>query len=105
MSSEKFEQFNGLTPAEAERLAMLSEECAEVIQAAGKILRHGYESCNPLRDASPTNRTDLRREILDVMAVLLLMVSEHDFDEIQRYEAQEVLERKLIYSHHQGEQP
>ena len=96
------DHFNELAPAETERLAMLSEECAEVSQAIGKILRHGYESRNPLLDGSPTNRADLRREILDVMAVLLLMVSEKDFDEIQRYEAQEVLERKLRYSHHQN---
>lgn len=95
--------FNELTPAEAERLAMLSEECAEVSQAIGKILRHGYESRNPLKAESRSNRFDLRREVLDVMAILLLMVSEHDFDEIQRYEAQEVLERKLRYSHHQND--
>jgi len=94
--------FNELTPAEAERLAMLSEECAEVSQAIGKILRHGYESRNPLKADSRSNRFDLRREVLDVMAILLLMVSEHDFDEIQRYEAQEALERKLKYSHHQN---
>lgn len=30
------ESFNKLTPAEAERLALLSEECAEVIMAIGK---------------------------------------------------------------------
>lgn len=41
------EHFNGLTPAEAERLAMLSEECGEVIQIIGKILRHGYDSYHP----------------------------------------------------------
>ena len=34
--------FNQLTPAETERLAILAEECGEVIQAVGKILRHGY---------------------------------------------------------------
>ena len=34
--------FNKLTPAQAERLAILIEECGEVIQAATKILRHGY---------------------------------------------------------------
>lgn len=36
--------FNRLTPAQAERLAILIEECGEVVQAATKILRHGYES-------------------------------------------------------------
>lgn len=38
---------NNLTPAEAECLAILIEECAEVQQIACKILRHGYDSCNP----------------------------------------------------------
>ena len=33
--------FNGLTPAEAERLALLMEECGEVVQIIGKVLRHG----------------------------------------------------------------
>jgi hypothetical protein len=41
------QHFNGLTPAEAERLALLAEECGEVIQAIGKVLRHGYESRHP----------------------------------------------------------
>jgi hypothetical protein len=36
--------FNQLTDAEAERLALLAEECGEVVQVIGKILRHGYES-------------------------------------------------------------
>ncbi len=31
--------FNELTPAEAERLAYLAEECGEAIQIIGKILR------------------------------------------------------------------
>ena len=35
------EHFNGLTPAEDERLAMLAEECAEVIKIVSKIQRHG----------------------------------------------------------------
>jgi len=45
MSDEK--HFNGLSPAEAERLALLAEECGEVVQAVCKVLRHGYESTNP----------------------------------------------------------
>ena len=35
------DHFNNLTPGEAERLAILAEECGEVIQIIGKILRHG----------------------------------------------------------------
>lgn len=38
---------NKLTDAQVERLAILAEECSEVIQVVGKILRHGYDSYNP----------------------------------------------------------
>src|SRR5579872_899269 len=41
-----------LTPAQIERLALLAEECGEVMQAVSKILRHGYESRNPFRHQS-----------------------------------------------------
>lgn len=34
------ENFNGMTPAETERLAILVEECGEVVQIGMKILRH-----------------------------------------------------------------
>ena len=58
------EHFNGLSPAEAERLALLSEELGEAQQAIGKILRHGYESRHP--DGGATNRESLERECGDV---------------------------------------
>lgn len=57
------DHFNGLTPAQAERLAILLEELGEAQQAIGKILRHGYESRNPELSHAPTNRTDLEREL------------------------------------------
>ncbi len=63
---------NGLTPAEAERLALLSEECAEVIQIIGKILRHGYESSHPERPTI-TNRKLLSIEIGHVEVAIQLM--------------------------------
>lgn len=56
--------FNGLTPAEAERLAILMEEMGEVQQIIGKILRHGYNSRHP--DGGPTNRSLLERELGDL---------------------------------------
>jgi hypothetical protein len=33
------QHFNGLSPADAEALTLISEECAEVIQAIAKIQR------------------------------------------------------------------
>lgn len=69
-------QFNKLTPAEAERLALLAEECGEVIQAIGKILRHGYESTHP--DGGPTNREALERECGDLRHAVLRLQKEGD---------------------------
>jgi NTP pyrophosphatase (non-canonical NTP hydrolase) len=68
--------FNRLTPAEAERLALLAEECAEVIQMVGKILRHGFESTHPA--GGPTNRQSLEKELGDVQAAVDLMVIADD---------------------------
>ena len=109
------DHFNGLTPAEAERLAMLAEEAAEVIQAVGKILRHGYASYHP-DDLTPVadggkitrmprmgaldNRALLMNELADFNSVQLLMEGSGDVfrtgEEIER-----VMARKLTYAHHQ----
>lgn len=58
--------FNRLTPNEAERLAILAEECGEAIQIIGKILRHGYESWHPKDSAKRSNRSLLERELGDI---------------------------------------
>ena len=68
--------FSGLTVAEIERLAMLSEECGEVVMAVGKILRHGYQSQSPY--GGPTNRVFVEREIGDVRAVIDMMIDAGD---------------------------
>lgn len=74
-TSEK--HFNGLTPKEAELLAVLSEECGELIQAIGKILRHGFESVHPEgRDQGRTNRENLVREMGDVGAASELLIGQ-----------------------------
>jgi hypothetical protein len=53
---------NQLTPAQVERLAILSEEMGEAQQVIGKILRHGYQSGNPL-EAYIANETLLEKEL------------------------------------------
>jgi NTP pyrophosphatase (non-canonical NTP hydrolase) len=84
------EHFNKLTPSEAELLALLAEECAEVIQAVGKTLRHGLESrAPPTSDGRwrDTNRVWLCQEMGDVRAAMILLCdagivekqSVHDF--------------------------
>ena len=91
--------FNGLTPAEAERLAMLAEECGEVIQIIGKILRHGYDSYHPA-DPSTTNKQLLGRELTDLYAVASSLCRDgvpegslHDMDMAWL--------KKLRFAHHQ----
>lgn len=95
------DHFNKLTPAQAERLAMLAEECAEVIQVVGKILRHGYESHHP-EAPSITNRDLLEEEVGDLYAVLQMMSNAGDapFPETLMW-LEGRMQRKLQYSHHQ----
>lgn len=72
------ENFNQLSNAETERLAILSEELGEVLQIIGKTLRHGYESRNPLESDSPTNRMLLEKECGDVLNIINMMYAAGD---------------------------
>lgn len=96
--------FNGLSPAQAERLALLLEELGEAQQAIGKILRHGYESYNPTVPLADrlSNRQALERELGDVMAAMGMLSAEGDIDASEVFRAKE---RKLLalkpWLHHQ----
>lgn len=93
-------QFNKLTAAEQERLALLSEEMGEVQQVIGKILRHGYESYHP-RNKDHSNRDLLEKELGDVHAVLALMENEGDVNgESIDYFKEDKLKRVGKYLHH-----
>ena len=98
------EHFNKLTPAEDERLALLIEECAEVIQAAAKIQRHGYGSVNPMviSDVKETNRAFLEKEIGHVQHALFRLVKAGDVkaDNIVREEVRK-LKNIEQWLHHQ----
>ena len=74
------ENFNKLTRAEIERLAYLSEECGEVIQIVGKILRHGYDSYNPLDPKKLDNRALLNMELSDILKAMTRMLDSGDID-------------------------
>lgn len=74
--------FNNLTPAEAERLALLLEELGEVQQVIGKILRHGYASAHP-NSPDVTNRELLQNEIGDVCAAFQIMDDAGDIEEFE----------------------
>jgi NTP pyrophosphatase (non-canonical NTP hydrolase) len=98
--------FNELSPAEAERLALLAEECGEVVQIIGKVLRHGYDSRHPSAMDGPDNRAMLIKELGDLRAAILLMVGEGDIDEIQMIVAAHEKRAKLWeWTHHQRLSP
>lgn len=91
---------NNLTPAEAERLAVLAEECGEVIQVIGKILRHGYESHHP-DTPDVSNRTLLNREVLDMNTIVQRMAITGDIEGYGGPDLDETWQRKLKFTHHQ----
>lgn len=87
-----------LTPAEAERLAILAEECAEVVQACMKVLRFGY--------GSHENRADLTREVGDVTAAIRLLTDAGDLGvHAVKFAAQAKLERMRPWLQHQDTTP
>lgn len=95
------EHYNGLTPAEAERLAILLEELGEVQQVIGKILRHGYESYPP--NEGPTNRERLEQELGHVQFIINLMCLK---DVLKYHVNTSAKERSLSiiqWLHHQAE--
>lgn len=94
--------FNNLTPAELERLALLSEELGEAQQAIGKIMRHGYASHHPHGYKPGTNRDQLEMELGDVMAAVNMMCEGEDLSGVAMSEyARQKRERVKAYLHHQ----
>lgn len=89
-----------LSAGEAERLAMLIEECGEVIQAASKVLRHGYDNHHPERPTA-TNRAELQSELVDLIAVHEAMYEVGDLPNYGHGEQQKAWQKKLTYAHHQ----
>lgn len=70
-AADMSDHFNGLTAEQAELLALLSEECGELVQIIGKTMRHGLDSYHPV--TKETNRRALTREMGDVRAAMLLL--------------------------------
>ncbi len=91
---------NKLSPAEIERLALLAEECGEVVQVIGKILRHGYESYHP--NGHSSNRELLTNELGDLYAAIKMMTDTDDLKMIEVLDAAEDKKRRVAeYLHHQ----
>ena len=72
--------FNKLTDAQAERLAILSEEMGEAIHAIGKIQRHGLESYNPFHAERGSNRKQLAQELGHVVFAINALCKAGDVD-------------------------
>jgi NTP pyrophosphatase (non-canonical NTP hydrolase) len=72
--------FNGLSAAEDERLALLSEELGEALQAIAKIQRHGYQSYDPTLPVHRriTNRVKLEQELGDLTFAIALLTDSGD---------------------------
>ena len=69
-----------LTNAEIERLVLIIEEAGEVVQAATKVLRHGYECYSPFDEKKRTNRFLLECELADLLGVIDFAVENKDID-------------------------
>lgn len=96
------EKFNKLVPAEEERLWCLTEELGEVLQAIGKIGRHGYESRHP--QGGPDNRETLERELGDVLYSMRTMANKYDIEWSTVEEWAEAKRESIRpYLHHQRE--
>jgi NTP pyrophosphatase (non-canonical NTP hydrolase) len=96
------ERFNELSAAEEERLHLLMEEMGEAIQAAAKILRHGYRSYNPDDPKKMSNRTSLERELGDVFLAVSLMAGENDISNLHVSSWKQIKSEKVTqYLHHQ----
>jgi NTP pyrophosphatase (non-canonical NTP hydrolase) len=93
------DHFNGLTPAQAERLAMLAEEAGEIVQIVGKILRHGYDSYHP-NDPYNNNKALLEKELADFAAVETML--EQDGVAATLFDRDQAVAKKLRYTHHQN---
>ena len=62
-------------------MAILAEEMGEAQQIIGKILRHGYESYNPVVDTGLTNRRMLEKELGHVQHAIERMSEARDVND------------------------
>ena len=64
-----------------EILIILSEESAEVSQAAIKCVRFGMDSISFLNPDGPSNRERLETELGDLLAMFKMLIEEHGLSE------------------------
>lgn len=91
-----------LSKKQIELLTLLVEECGECIQAASKVLRHGYDSKHPNSKVYEDNRAALEREMGDVRATMILLCESKDVSKPNVHaHTTEKLEKVGKYLHHQ----
>ena len=91
-----------LTPAEEERLTLLEEEAAEVIQAVSKIRRFKFEGVSPKDNPNNlTNRQRLAQELADLSLAIQLVIDNGDIssDEANAYREGKRESLKTILKH------
>lgn len=95
--------FPDMTPAQRERLALLAEECGELVQDVCKALRHGWDSHHP--DTGNGNKTKLTEEAAHVLVAIALMVECGDIDPEWLYtEVERKIGRVWLYLHHNSDE-
>ena len=79
---------------QAIRIQHISSRAGTLIQAATKVLRHGYESRHPHYTERGTNREQLGRAVAEMITLIRACNIAYDPDAI--------IARKLRWTHHQG---
>lgn len=98
-------KYNGLTDKQEELIFMLMEECGEVIQACGKLLRHGPTETHPAGHKG-TNKVELSRELGDLMGVVQAMRKMRQplvYDHVIEDYADKKMDKARPYLHHYQE--
>lgn len=74
-------------------LSCLAEECAEVQKEVSKILRFGFNGCNPFIENNETNIEKLILEIRDVLSIIELL-QENNIIKNEDINNQELINKK-----------
>jgi NTP pyrophosphatase (non-canonical NTP hydrolase) len=67
---------SNLTLSQIERLALLAEECGEVVQVVGKIMRFGFDGTHNQH----SNRERLEVELGDLQVAIDMLAQANDID-------------------------
>jgi len=89
-----------LTEAQRERLIILAEECAEVIQAVSKVLRHGFHAHY---DNGISNKVQLEIECGDIRAAMIRLCNANDLNKTFIHESAEYKLTQDEFLHFQTE--